>query len=294
MTNPPRFARSRLHLPGRGITLSIIDFGGQGPLALLAHATGFCAALWEPVAVRLRERFHVLAYDARGHGDSDKPADEHAYGWSGFAEDYAAVARALATSAAVERVAVAIGSSIGGTSALAAAARDPRLFGAVVALDPVVIPERPSGTQPTRSALEDGALRRRNVFESRAAIRAKWRERGRFADWDPRALDLYLEHGFADRADGQVELKCPNVIEAAIYRRGVEFSIWAQIGHLRTPARIVVAARQREMPAEIVESLAARSAAAELAHMDGTHLLPMVMPDRVADDILDFTARAGF
>ena len=64
----------RVPLPGRGVELSVLDFGGSGPVALCAHANGFCAYLWQPVAERLRGEIRVLAYDARGHGDSSAPA----------------------------------------------------------------------------------------------------------------------------------------------------------------------------------------------------------------------------
>jgi pimeloyl-ACP methyl ester carboxylesterase len=63
----------------------------SGDPAVLLHATGFLARLWEPIAVTLAARYRVYAYDARGHGDSDKPAVTGAegsasgYGWEGLA-----------------------------------------------------------------------------------------------------------------------------------------------------------------------------------------------------------------
>ena len=47
----------RIRVPGgdSGVEIAVLDFGGRGPAALLHHATGFCAALWAPVAERLGE-----------------------------------------------------------------------------------------------------------------------------------------------------------------------------------------------------------------------------------------------
>ena len=59
-----------------GIEIALRDWGGDGPLALLHHANGFCAELWAQVAERLRGRFHLIALDARGHGASSKPDPE--------------------------------------------------------------------------------------------------------------------------------------------------------------------------------------------------------------------------
>jgi pimeloyl-ACP methyl ester carboxylesterase len=69
--NSHSIIRRRLRLPSRGIELALVDWGGDGPLALLAHANGFCADVLGPLAERLRARFHVVGFDARGHGDSE-------------------------------------------------------------------------------------------------------------------------------------------------------------------------------------------------------------------------------
>ena len=55
-----------------GLRLHYLDWGNPDarPLVLL-HALGQSADAWAPVAPALTERFHVLAVDMRGHGDSD-------------------------------------------------------------------------------------------------------------------------------------------------------------------------------------------------------------------------------
>src|SRR5262249_31953939 len=91
--------RRRIALAGRGVELGVLDWGGDGPLALLHHANGFCAALWAPVAEELRARFRVVALDARGHGESSKPEGAAAYRWAGFGHDLAALPAHLAPEA---------------------------------------------------------------------------------------------------------------------------------------------------------------------------------------------------
>src|SRR6266850_580415 len=58
-----------------GRRLHLLDWGGDArpPLLLLHGFTGHAHA-WDTLAIALQPHFHVMALDARGHGDSD-PAD---------------------------------------------------------------------------------------------------------------------------------------------------------------------------------------------------------------------------
>src|SRR5262249_59708341 len=77
-----------------GVRLHYLDFGGDGPPAVLHHATGFHAWVWTPIAEALSTRYRVFAVDARGHGDSEKPLD--GYRWKAFIADLVAFVEALA------------------------------------------------------------------------------------------------------------------------------------------------------------------------------------------------------
>lgn len=49
---------------------TVRDFRGNGKDVLLVHGRGHNVEVWRPVAHRLRERFHVVAFDLRGHGQT--------------------------------------------------------------------------------------------------------------------------------------------------------------------------------------------------------------------------------
>ncbi len=53
-----------------GLRLHVLDWGGDGPPVLLLHGLQDCAALWETLAAGIGGRYHVMALDHRGHGDS--------------------------------------------------------------------------------------------------------------------------------------------------------------------------------------------------------------------------------
>jgi pimeloyl-ACP methyl ester carboxylesterase len=281
--------RRIVRLPERGIALAVLDWGGDGPLALLHHANGFCAALWAPVAEGLRERFRVVALDARGHGDSSKPEGGDAYRWTHFGADLAALAERLR--AELGPVALGLGHSFGGTAAILAAAERPELFERVVLVDPVVLP-RPAGEgDPERKArsasMAEGARRRRPVFPDREAARASWQERDAFAAWDERVFELYLAEGLADRPGGGVELKCPGEVEAAIFELGASVDAMAEAQRLRMPA-LVLWARRGNFPRAHFEALVGGMRDARLRDADAGHLVPMEDPELVVREALAF------
>ena len=80
--------RSRVALPTRGAEFALVDWGGEGPLCLFTHANGFCADTFGLVAERLRERYRVVGFDSRGHGDSTQLPAPDAYEWEEFTEHF--------------------------------------------------------------------------------------------------------------------------------------------------------------------------------------------------------------
>lgn len=62
------------------------------PAILLIHGWAQQSLCWDAVTDRLRDRFHIVAMDLRGHGASDKPEEPAAYtDTSLWADDVAAV-----------------------------------------------------------------------------------------------------------------------------------------------------------------------------------------------------------
>ncbi|MGH9062298.1 MAG: alpha/beta fold hydrolase, partial [Acidimicrobiales bacterium] len=91
MLAPPAAPAGPVVRSGDGIDLQTWDLGGDGPALLLIHATGFHGRCWLPLAPALAERFHVWAYDQRGHGASGHTAAGDYRDWSSFVDDCLAV-----------------------------------------------------------------------------------------------------------------------------------------------------------------------------------------------------------
>ncbi|MBK9032886.1 MAG: alpha/beta hydrolase [Myxococcales bacterium] len=69
MTPPPP-RRRRIALP-TGLTYHLLEWGAGDHTLVLVHGFLDLAWGWAEVAARLAERYHVVAVDLRGHGDSD-------------------------------------------------------------------------------------------------------------------------------------------------------------------------------------------------------------------------------
>lgn len=283
--------RRRLALPGRGVEIALLDWGGDGPPALLHHANGFCAATWDGVARLLRPHFRVFAMDGRGHGDSTSPAEREAYAWREFGADAGAVADRLAEEAG-RPVALGLGNSFGGTALLLAEAAAPGRFGRLALVDPVLVPGPGAGSgavavSGNAVSLIEATLERSAVFPDRATARAGWVGKRLFADWQPRALDLYVTEGLRDRPDGRVELKCAPASEAAVFANGAGSGIWEVPERVKAPTLMLWAARG-DFPRPLFERFAERLPDVRLEDLQAGHLAPMEDPELVARTVLGF------
>ena len=283
---PPRegFVQAdSLSAEGRSLRLHYLEWGDAGPPAVLLHATGFLARLWEPIAEELSGRFHVYAYDARGHGDSDKPAS--GYTWDHFAADL----RGFLDVLRLRRV-LAIGHSMGGATAAHLAATEPDYVSTAVLIEPIIFPSLPDDQSKRRGReLASGAARRRMVWPSRQELLRSYRKRPTFASWRDDVLRLYAEHGTLRRDDGQFELKCPGKIEAQTFQNSLSLDTWGVLPDIRCPT-LVLHGQHTERPLALAaRGVAERIPGTHLAAIEGAgHLVPMERPQAVVAETMAF------
>ncbi len=293
----PGVLRRRLLLPESGVEIALLDWGGEGPLALLHHANGFCAALWAPIAERLRDRFHVVAMDARGHGDSTLPSEgvsAPAFAWPILRDDLLAVAAALLEETGEPRIALGLGHSLGGTLTLCAAGTRANLFERLLLVDPVILPamtKQASAARTSEVGLAERARRRRHSWPTRQEARAYLAERDLFRAWRARSLDLYVAEALRERADGQVELKCAGAVEAQIFSGTHTLDVTSPARRVKNPVHILWAAGGN-FPRSAYESLVADMSCATIEDAQVGHLVPMEQPEIVLDAVDRLCAEA--
>jgi pimeloyl-ACP methyl ester carboxylesterase len=261
-----------------GVEVAVHDLGGDGPLVVLCHATGFCAPVWEPFAAHLADRYRLVALDFRAHGRTRTP-DTVELVWSGMAEDLLAVVDAVADGGPVR----AAGHSMGGASIVLAEARRPGTFLRAWAYEPILFPRAglPGAQEPP--GIAESARRRRADFDSRDEAVERWSGKPPLSLLDRRCLEAYARGGLVDRPDGGVTMACRPEREAEIFEHhnSGAFDVLAEV-------RFELAVRagvDGERPSHLVRLAAEAYPWLDAAWFDDlTHFGPLEAPERLADD----------
>jgi 3-oxoadipate enol-lactonase len=256
-----------------GITLAY-DVQGDGPWLVLCHSLGMNRQMWFGQVPAFAQRYRVLTYDARGHGESTKAPGP--YSFELLADDL----HRLLEAEGVSSVAV-VGLSLGGNTAQAFTAAHPEMVRALVLSDTTAWygPEGAANWEARRKDLEQNGLAGITDFQTTRWFTDAFRAAHpdvvqRFADW-LRADDVasYME---TQRALGAGDLR-----EA--------------IARITCPTLVVVGEEDYATPLAMAQDLHARIRCSELLVIEeARHLSPVEQPDRFSAVVLDFLSRAGY
>jgi len=169
-----------------------LDWGGNGHPILFLHGGGINAHTWDIVCLMLRERYHCIALDQRGHGDSE---------WSP-AIDYGVATQVGDVEGFIEKLGLAnpvlVGQSMGGLNSIAYAIRHSTKMKGLVVVD--VGPEiNSAGTQRIREFSSTPELESLEAFLERAVKFNPIR--------DPRVLRRSLFYNLRQLPTGKWSLK---------------------------------------------------------------------------------------
>ena len=270
------------------------DWGGSGPALHFAHANGFPPGTYRKLIDELTDNHHVFSMAARPLWPDSRP---HVLrDWSGFAEDLRAEfgRRGL-------RGIVGVGHSLGAVTSLLAAASNPGLFSAVVAIDPIILAGAHSlfwGAVKAvglagRISLVRGARRRRELWPDRGEARITYSSKKVFASWDPEVLDDYLDVGIVDLPEGGVRLRYPREWEARIFA-AAPHDLWEQLRKVSVPTLFV----QGEHSDTFLDAARARverevPGSRTVVIADSSHFVPMERPRELARVIAGFLEEKG-
>ena len=129
-----------------GIHISIKE-AGEGEGMILIHGRGYSKENMDRLFNYYKDRFRVVSYDVRGHGESDKP---EIFTLEDDAEDLAGIIEALELSKPV-----VIGFSMGSYITLRTAEKYPDLFSKIV----LIGTKGAGATSSTQKVADDGAAR---------------------------------------------------------------------------------------------------------------------------------------
>ncbi len=170
-------------LPGGGTLTLAGEVAGDGPPLVLLH--GLSATRRNVVQgsrALIRRGYRLIAYDARGHGQSAPPPDRAAYEYRDLVEDLEAVLAYFE----LPRAAL-IGSSMGAATAMAFALQQPARVPALVQITPAYAGEARTGAvredywERMASELERGGVDAFVEVAEPAELPPKWQEIAREA-----------------------------------------------------------------------------------------------------------------
>ena len=255
--------------------LAVWEWSGGDPPTLLLHGIGNYGRYWDAFADAVAGRLRLIAPDARGHGDSPKPAD--GYAPSDFVRDAVAVLDACG----VERTLV-VGHSMGGFHATVFAATRPERTRALVVVDagPETLPE--GAARARRLSLE-----RPDSFADRAAAEAYLRRTSPgYADdvYENRLRWLFREER------GHLAWRSSRDSLARIFAGSPERGgSWDRAREITAPTLIVRGTRSPVLSAAVARRLQRTIPRAELLELDAAHNVPLDRPREVAEAVVAFS-----
>jgi len=229
-----------------------LDWGTAGRTpALFLHGGGLNAHTWDIVCLALRERFHCIALDQRGHGDSQW-SDTLDYSTDAHLTDITAFIDALG----LERF-LLIGMSMGASNSLAFAARHSERLAGLVLID----------IQPTM--LMDGRRRIQDFVTAPAELASLDDYIERAMQFNPRRdralLRFSLLRNLRQQADGAWTWKYDrrHRLQAASGERqareaAARSALWEGAAQVQCPTLYVRGAESDVTSREEMQSVAAR------------------------------------
>ena len=246
------------------------DGPADAPVVVLSNSLGASRGMWDPQVPALAERYRVVAYDTRGHGDSPSPAGP----WS--LDDLVDDVVALLDRLGVQRAHVA-GLSLGGMTALRLAAREPARVDRLVALATSAKPD-PQGFLDRAAAARSGG-----TAPLASTVVSRWLTPGYAAEHPD--LVARLEAMIAG-ADDEGYALCCEVVAAVDLRE--------DLGRITAPTLVVSGAEDPALPPPHQQAIAEGIAGASLVSVSpGAHLPNLEQPLEVTGALLAHLDAAG-
>jgi 3-oxoadipate enol-lactonase len=247
-----------------------IEGAADAPVVVLSNSLGATRGMWDPQVPALAERYRVVTYDTRGHGDS--PAPPGPYTLDDLVDDLVA----LLDEVGAERAHVA-GLSLGGMTAMRLAVREPQRVDRLALLCTSARPDPTPYLERARAVREGGIAPLAPVVASRWVTPA-------FAAEQPE-LVARLEAMIAG-TDDEGYAACCEVVAAV--------DLVADLGRITAPTLVISGWEDPALPPEHQKLIADSIPGAELVTVSpGAHLANLEATLEVTGALLGHFDPAG-
>ena len=271
----------------------------DGVRLLISHGNGFAADAYYPYWQHLLQKFDLLLFDFRNHGQN-VPVVPPQHSYEQFSRDLDRVLQTV-KSRLGEQPTVGIFHSMSARTAMKHAIETGWRWDALILFDPPNVP--PPG-HPTYAAMEafekrltEWAHQRRRCFAVVEELACEYRRSRATARWVEGAHELMARSVLCKRGDSDdYELVCDPDNEAAIYAQAMTLNLWPRAREFNGPVKLIGCdPSMKGGPATGPANQAlAREGGFDYSFVEGTgHLLQIEKPQECMRLTLEFLARCG-
>jgi len=270
-----------------------------GPRLVLSHGNGLATNLYFPFWNLLRDRYDLIIFDVRNHGENPLHGGA-GHDMAHFIADFETMLTAVQREFGAQPLA-GVFHSLSGLVAIRHALLHQDRWRALVLFDP---PFYPRDGHPLRDAqqhdkddLSVRARRRTERYATPDAFAKQLAANRGFTRWRPEAYALMARATLReDPARGDWTLACPRELEARVFEENRDPSLWTRLGEVKAPIMIIGADPNLESagpPALIGKAIAEEFPIAYEAIAGTTHFLQIEQPEACVAAMEPFLARHG-
>jgi pimeloyl-ACP methyl ester carboxylesterase len=245
---------------------------GSGPPVLLLHGIGNYGRYWDLFAGAVDGRLQLVAPDARGHGESGRPAD--GYAPADFASDALAVLDSLGIGSAV-----VVGHSMGGLHSIGLAARHPQRIRALVIVDASLEPLA-QGAERAQRLLTGRPPRFRDRAEARAYLERT------SPGYAKAVYENRLAFAFRDEGGSLVWRSDRAALQRIMSGRVPREDRWQALSLIECPTLVVRGTRSNVLSEDAARGMVGALRSGSLLELDAGHNVPLDRPRELADAVV--------
>ena len=271
----------------------------SGPRLVLCHGNGFAIDAYFPFWRLLTDRFDVILYDQRNHGQNPQHKIE-THRLDNVVSDMEEVFHGIRHKFG-DKPAIGSFHSISGVTAIRHALEYGKRWEALILFDPAMVP---GPGRPERDVarkfelmLVDWAKKRSDRISSPEEMATNFSRSKTLKRWAPGAYNLMARSILHQEPEtGEWVLNCPGVAESRIYKDNSETHLTEHVGKLPAPVKFICA--DPEQPDALAPSKVGRAVYAEfglpyVVIKDTNHLLQIEKPEECVNALTSFIEELG-
>ncbi len=271
-----------------------------GPRLAMSHGNGLAINAYLPFWSLLLDRFDVVLFDARNHGENPLHR-QRGHDWPSIVRDHVEIFAGIARHFGAKPVA-GVFHSLMAVAAIAATLDHGPLWTPLVLIDPPLFP--PDGHElqdmERRHMIEMATLARRRVdaYESPESFASQLASREFFARWVAGAHLLFAAATLRHEAARDIwQLRCPKDMEAFIFETNMDAGLWPRMTRCPVPVYLLgsdpTPAYAQQAPAKLTAALAREFDLPYRMVRDTTHMVQIEQPLEAAEIVASFLERSG-